>query len=95
MATSTSYNAAYVGFVSGVHAGRVAVDTTTLAANANTAALAIQTALSSPVLSAAKSSLLTHIIRCYVEGRNVLSLSTASIVSLCAEYTALTANIVD
>jgi hypothetical protein len=95
MATSTSYNAAYVGYVSGVHAGRVAVDAATLAANANTAAIAIQTALASPVLSASKASLLTHIVRSYIEGRNVLSLSAAAIVSLCAEYTALTANIVD
>ena len=96
MATSTSYNASYVGVVQGLSVNRPAMDNTKLAATANTIALQIQTALSSPVLSAPKQALLTQIVASVLAGRYTESaLSTATITALAAAYTAVTANIVD
>jgi hypothetical protein len=96
MATSTSYNASYVGVVQGLSFNRPGMDNTKLAATANTIALQFESAFLGAVLSAAKQNLLTQIIASFLSGRYTEgAMNSSSVNALMASYTTLTANIVD
>jgi hypothetical protein len=99
MATSTSYNAAYVGVAGALLSNRgpnIDAELTLVAATANTIALQIQTALSNPSLSAAKQAVLTQVVLASLTGRYTdAALGSAEITRLAAAYAALTANVVD
>ena len=96
MATSTSYNAAYVGVVQGAAYGRYGVNASNLATVADATATAVQTALTNPSLSAAKQNLLTAIVAGVVSTRSPDAVLASAVITLiAAEYAALTSHIVD
>lgn len=97
MATTTSYNASYVGCVRGLTTCRTAFgNASDVAATANGFAIKVQTALASPVLTAPKQDLLTALCASFFEGRyQVGAVADASVSAICAAYTTITANIVD
>lgn len=96
-ATSTTFNASYVGAVRALTEGRSALtNAADITSTAAAFATKVQTALANPVLSQAKQELLTALCSSVLGSRyQVGAVADATVTVITAAYTTITAQILD